>query len=883
MSGVAQVDPIPTSQYPLWAESLRPFHSFLVEHNLHDVPSDNDELATRLAGELRRTILRIWIECELDQESNALLEGAGFLREQPIWTLRTRQSAVVDLISEVRRCFETDPPFSLDAVVLSVHQFVRASEAIPITPQKAKVNSKPTATLPIATELSAVPTPWKFGTKDLISEGETQHSVMDPKLAAELKKALWHTNDDAFFDTYFPRLADDAPQPPKFPHPPTEQAVVHWFRKYHEKFSKYDIEQRDDSWVWQMSPTRPLYHPDNLKRKIDLFITSKPSPSNKRIPDDTDDVDDIDDIDELARARARARARLRWKDVAVVGELKCQQDVGDLNRHIVIQLANYARETFGTQPGRRFVHAFTIINQKMRCWIFTRSGGVSSRSFALNTPEGLNIFCRVFVGYMRMNRHQLGLANFEEKASFGSQMFHLSPKPLWPARGIVTRGTTCWTAEYDNEPDTERPFVVKDSWRFSQRENEAVMLRDCRDANVEGIAEYIGHEESLEVETVHQILGPTLLQAAIPFDLDWKSKKRSSPYVATSASSAKRYKTSTDAAIIANSTSNPLRRSGRFQSKSSMHQLPRHSRRSSTLAGLGTPLSPEPRTYPCSMEAPAVVVPDDDNVDEDEPDAETIAAARASETYIPDRIHTRVVMSRGIRIDECKEYLDVLLAMRDAVRGHRSLLTKGGILHRDISHNNIMIPHHAAPRADHYRGFLIDLDHAQRVSGAPSGAPERTGTYPFLSIEALQGRDGFVHTFYDDLQSFWFVFLLLCTPTEATDLWLSETKVASAVKICLATDETEFETFLGCFTHRVPDNFLLASQTAARMARSALWPHVTRLDRKLLKDPAVRDGMYDGFVKAFDKAVFMIDPESAMFRNEWVDAGSQAQAPVKQV
>jgi hypothetical protein len=116
---------------------------------------------------------------------------------------------------------------------------------------------------------------------------------------------------------------------------------------------------------------------------------------------------------------------------------------------------------------------------------------------------------------MRVNKHQLGLANIEERSSIGNAMFQLSNTLLWPSNGIVTRSTTCWTAEYANEPGVEEPFefVVKDSWRLAQRESEAVLLRDCKEAGVKGIAEYIAHEESFdnltvsEPDTVHPILG----------------------------------------------------------------------------------------------------------------------------------------------------------------------------------------------------------------------------------------------------------------------------------------------------------------------------------------------------------------------------------------
>ena len=91
---------------------------------------------------------------------------------------------------------------------------------------------------------------------------------------------------------------------------------------------------------------------------------------------------------------------------------------------------------------------------------------------------------------------------------------------------------------------------------------------------------------------------------------------------------------------------------------------------------------------------------------------------------------------------------------------HKSLLTTGRILHRDISINNIMITLPQYPRPDKSLGSLIDPDLAVRASGSPSspcGAPERTGTYEFLSIPLLQGKPG--HYYHDDLQSFFFVLL----------------------------------------------------------------------------------------------------------------------------
>ncbi len=65
-------------------------------------------------------------------------------------------------------------------------------------------------------------------------------------------------------------------------------------------------------------------------------------------------------------------------------------------------------------------------------------------------------------------------------------------------------------------------------------------------------------------------------------------------------------------------------------------------------------------------------------------------------------------------------------ALRDAIRGHRSLLEDGKILYRDVSKNNIIITE--LPAEDAPKGRLIDLDLAKELDGMPSRVRYRTGT-----------------------------------------------------------------------------------------------------------------------------------------------------------
>ncbi|KAF8450224.1 hypothetical protein L210DRAFT_3755871 [Boletus edulis BED1] len=128
---------------------------------------------------------------------------------------------------------------------------------------------------------------------------------------------------------------------------------------------------------------------------------------------------------------------------------------------------------------------------------------------------------------------------------------------------------------------------------------------------------------------------------------------------------------------------------------------------------------------------------------------------------------------------------DFVRGLRGALLGHE-YLTKIGILHRDISENNIVL----GLRPEEQRGYLIDLDMAilqnaeeptqaqaqpvkprtrlsTRSTQKSSILPEpdskqpmralRTGTFPYISYNVLWGGK---HTQFDDVESFLYVLLL---------------------------------------------------------------------------------------------------------------------------
>ncbi|KAK0747284.1 kinase-like domain-containing protein [Apiosordaria backusii] len=125
---------------------------------------------------------------------------------------------------------------------------------------------------------------------------------------------------------------------------------------------------------------------------------------------------------------------------------------------------------------------------------------------------------------------------------------------------------------------------------------------------------------------------------------------------------------------------------------------------------------------------------------------------------VPNRVHRRVILrDYGKPIYEASSPSALLAALKGCIDGHESL-HRAGILHRDISVNNLMINEHDDNPS--WDSFLIDLDLAIREKrDSTPGAREKTGTRAFMAIGALLGEQ---HSFMHDLESFFWVLFWIC-------------------------------------------------------------------------------------------------------------------------
>ncbi|KAL5354469.1 hypothetical protein ACLOAV_000558 [Pseudogymnoascus australis] len=618
-----------------------------------------------------------------------------------------------------------------------------------------------------------------------------------------------------------------------WPEPSTQGSFFEWFMKFQ------DTVLRGFDRQYYTSANKVL-RGSEADRKLDIFLTT----ANVTLPNGEHD----------------------WSNVLVIGEHKQNPDE-DGSTKTLLQLAGYAREVFGSQPDRRFVPGFTICGTLMRLWVFDRSGPYSSEKFDIHKePER---FVRVITGYVLMTDAELGMNTFIRRdgnkyiVAQGLRVC-LEDKPLAWQRAIVCRGTACYRG---NKDPGGWEYVVKFAWPSDKRCREGDLLKLAKERGVKGIAEWVHHEQ-INIDGHPDTI--SYLRRGMKFGIPRKLSSKAS-WVDSGVRSSRALSRTRSLRGRSRSSKGRLVGLGIGTSSTTISSSGQKRKRDGFVDGSGglkRSKSGDSRTDVEIATDTETGDPDTANLHSiQEPEPDSLAGCE-SETY-GNRIHCCLVVSpAGRPLHAYRSTKELLEALRDAVRGHKSLLEDGKILHRDISQNNIIITEAASKEEP--AGRLIDLDLAKELDSVPSGASHRTGTMQFMAIEVLQGKG---HTYRHDLESFFYVLIWMCIRYGHVDMDDRQTRKKSRPLTTSALrdwytgnyrqiastklghmDKNGFEDIIAEFALRFEN-----LKALARELRNVLFP---------IRDGAIFTGtfrdndiMYDGMIEAFNKAIASIGKE----------------------
>ncbi|KAI0553760.1 serine/threonine-protein kinase Sgk2 [Xylaria curta] len=399
------------------------------------------------------------------------------------------------------------------------------------------------------------------------------------------------------------------------------------------------------------------------------------------------------------KEKAIATDKFSYKDILVIGEHERAYDPGKFKLNF-LQLTRYVRRIFADQPTRRFVHAFSFLKSTMELWVFDRSGPYSSGPFDINEhPEK---FASALVGYAMYDSEKMGLDTFIKRNNIqiDNTKFKLQ-ELLVSQKAIVCRGTTCYRTKSATDGTTDG--VVKFSWGPTKRTLEVMHLELAANKGVKGVAKLVAYHEVTTIAKIRE--GLTFTGRRYKF----RENDSSAAMASTNTSGSKR--------------------------KSTADHTSSRSKRQQTSVRQKSKLANQINDQPVTSEN------------------------KNSDLWENRSCSCLVIQPAGRIISDFQSLKELLGALHDAIQAHRSLLLVGGILHRDISPNNIIITDPAETEGK-FRGMLIDLDLAKMDNDTTrSGAEQRTGTIQFMAIQVLQGVD---HTYRHDLESFFYVLLWMC-------------------------------------------------------------------------------------------------------------------------
>ncbi|EER27791.1 hypothetical protein CPC735_031270 [Coccidioides posadasii C735 delta SOWgp] len=448
-------------------------------------------------------------------------------------------------------------------------------------------------------------------------------------------------------------------------------------------------------------------------------------------------------------------------------------------------------------------------------------------------------FVQVIAGYIMMNEDELGRDTFTERdgdrrfiniKQDGSEMakrLQLKPDPLTHQRAIVCRGTACYLTKAPDSEDWNH--VTKFSWTSDRRKPEANLLRLANQKGVEGIARLVSHCSVTSMED---------MRSGLVFKKPYSFRGTSG----VASSFLQSFSQSQPPSILSQSFGE-LRGLSIAQSTGERTSL--RKRKSADVD-----IKPSKRSRRSN--------PLQNEVTYDVEDAQGASLLTPADGSYDNRIlRCLVIYPAGRPIYKYESLPELLEALRDAIKAHRSLYSKGNILHRDISENNIII---TDSKKTGHAGMLIDMDLAKELGSGRSGSRYRTGTMEFMAIEVLFNID---HTYRHDLESFFYIFIWQCgrrgweftgnLKRQPTHSQLTQWYTGSYTDIAIAkhgmVDTNVFELVLA---NEFPPEFECL-KPLCRELRGILFP--IRDNAIFVGTPKDPEILYGPIIKAFDRAI----------------------------
>lgn len=406
-----------------------------------------------------------------------------------------------------------------------------------------------------------------------------------------------------------------------------------------------------------------------------------------------------------------------WQNVVALGTVREITPSG--YQQAFLQVSHQAQHVFLHQPTRLFLHAFLVYGFTLEFILFNRAGVLSSEP--LDIRESGNLLICVMSGFRECDSELHGLNDLALSDgqstimrmpgldSRGSGALELKEPPIATP---IKRITDAGALCYKIETEEEQDIVLKLAWESKNQRREIDILKAANERGVWGLPRLVGHRDHFAVGTLHRDLDgrPLDLGEGRMFSVEVSQR----PSLGEQMIADVDRDTLTKTEMLADPKDNGL--------------------------------------WVHTTEVP----PERTRLDTEE------------------LVFTAVATSPvGHRLSEFNSVQELTLAIRDAIKAHRSLYREGRILHQDISVNNIVIPERF-PHPESPRGILIDFDEARdltvkeednarrrssTLSDAEHQAIEIRGTRAFLAIDLMMGR---VHTARHDLESFLYVLLWLC-------------------------------------------------------------------------------------------------------------------------